>query len=110
MYRDEKSCAEMLFCISNIHQKSILCRIRDSFFFGLMIDESTDVSVTDHVVIFATFAEEIIPITAFLGLFEIHGGKNDAQFIYNCLIKSIKEWGLDMQRCVGCGSDGQLQC
>ena len=33
MYHDEKSCAEMLFCISNVLQKSILDRIRDSFFF-----------------------------------------------------------------------------
>ena len=71
-----------------------------------MIDESTDVSVTGHVVVFATFVEEGIPIIAFLGLLEIPGGKKDAQIIYDCLIKSIEEWGLDMQKCVGFGSDG----
>ena len=36
-----------------------------------MIDEFTDVSVTSHIVVFATFVEEEIPISAFWGLLEI---------------------------------------
>lgn len=38
-----------------------------------MIDESTNISVTCHVVVFAIFVEEIIPITIFWGLLEIYG-------------------------------------
>ena len=67
LYHDEKSCAEMVFCISNVIQKKNLDGIRDSKFFGLMIDESTDVSVTGHVVIFATFVEDGLPISIFFG-------------------------------------------
>ena len=40
-----------------------------------MIDESTDVSVIGHVVVFATCVEEYIPIVVFLNLFQIPGGK-----------------------------------
>jgi len=106
MYHDKNSCAEMLFCISNVLHKSILDRIRDSNFFGVMIDEFTDVSVTGRVVVFASFVEEGLPITAFLGLLEISGGKKDAQIIFYCLLKSIEKWGLDIQKCVGFGFDG----
>ena len=40
-----------------------------------MIDESTDISVTGHLVVFATIIEEGVPLTVFLGLLEIEGGK-----------------------------------
>jgi len=40
-----------------------------------MIDESTDVSVIGHIVVFATFIEEGISTTAFSGLLEFLRGK-----------------------------------
>ena len=67
LYHDEKSCAEMIYSISIVIQKKNLDRIRDSKFFGLMIDESTDISSTGHVVVFGTFVEEGLPISDFLG-------------------------------------------
>jgi len=72
----------------------------------LIIDESINVSVISHVVVFAIFVEEGIPVTTFLGLLEIGGGKKDVQTIFDCLLKSIQEWGLDMEKCDGFGSDG----
>ena len=68
LYHDEKACAEMLFYISKVVQKKILDRIRNSKFYGIMIDESTDVSVTGHIVVFACFVEEGLPVAVFLGL------------------------------------------
>ena len=59
LYHDEKSCAEMIYCISIVIHKKNLDRIRDSKFFGLMIDESTDISSTGHVVVFGTFVYSI---------------------------------------------------
>ena len=106
LYHDEKSCAEMVFCISNVIQKKNLDRIRDSKFFGLMIDESTDVSVTGHVVVFATFVEDGLPVSIFLGLLEIANGRKDAEEIFQKLLKYVKEWGLDLSKCVAFGSDG----
>lgn len=58
LYHDDKACAEMLFCISKVLQKNILDRVMNSKFFGIMIDESTDVSVTSHIVVFACFVEK----------------------------------------------------
>ena len=59
----------MIYCISTVVHKKKLDRIRDSKFFGLMIDESKDISSTSRVVVFGTFVEEGLPISVFLGLF-----------------------------------------
>ena len=41
-----------------------------------MIKKSTDIlSVTGYLVVFATIIEECVPMTIFLGLLEIEGGK-----------------------------------
>jgi len=54
-----------MFCISNVIQNFFLDRIGDSNFFGLMIDESIDVSVTGHVVVFATFVDDGMFVSIF---------------------------------------------
>lgn len=75
---DEKACSEMVFVISCVITRNILDRVRDSPFFGLMIDESTDISVTGHLVVFATFLEGSLPFTCFLGLVWIERGQKDS--------------------------------
>ena len=55
--------------------KKILDRVRDSRFFSIIIDESTDISVTGHLVIFASFDKEGLSFCVFLGLLHIEEGK-----------------------------------
>lgn len=90
LYQDEKACATLMLCISVVIQKQILSRIRNSPFFGVMIDESTDISVTGHLVAFATIIEEGLPVSVFLGLLPIEGGKKDAGIIYDTLITALR--------------------
>ena len=68
LYHDEKACGEMVFGISSVIQRKVLEKVRDSTFFGLMIHESTDISVQRHLVVFVTFLEASLSITCFLGL------------------------------------------
>lgn len=77
LYHDEKSCNELLVCISNILHKENLDEIRDSNFFGLMIDENTDVSAIGHVVVFGIFVEEALRVIIFLDLLEVHEDKKN---------------------------------
>ena len=106
LYHDEKACGEMVFGISSVIQRKVLEKVRDSPFFGLMIDESTDISVQGHLVVFVTFLEASLPITCFLGLLWIVDGKKDSKLIFDTLMDAVKTWGLDMKKCVGFGSDG----
>ena len=106
LYHDEKVCVEMLFCISKVVQKKILDRVRNSKFYGIMIDESTDVSVTGHIVVFACFVEEGLHVAVFLGLIQISDGKKNSKKIYDALLAALKEWDLNLDNFVGFGSDG----
>src|ERR1700738_4394273 len=102
----EKACVDMMFVISTILQRQILDKIQDSRFFGIMIDESTDISVVGHLVIFAIFLEGGVVTTSFLGLLWIVDGQKSSSVIFDLLIGALKTWGLDMNKCVGFGSDG----
>ena len=106
LYHDEKACAEMLFCISKVVQKKILDRVRNSKFYGIMIDESIDVSVTGHIVVFACFVEDGLLVAVFLGLIQISDGKKNSKEIYDALVAALKEWDLNLDNFVGFGSDG----
>ena len=44
-----------------------------------MIDKSTDVNVTGHIIVFATFIEGGLSVCIFLGLLEIANGKKDVE-------------------------------
>lgn len=71
-----------------------------------MIHESMDISVTCHFVVFASFVEEDLPLCIFLILLHIEEGKKDACIIFETLIRSMKEWRLEYDKCVGFRSDG----
>ena len=105
MYQDEKYCADLMMCISVVIQKRVFAHVKKSAFYGVMIDESTDISVTRHLVVFATIIEENLPVTLFFGLVQIEECKNDSTMIYETLISSIRKWGLDLKKFVGFGSD-----
>ena len=72
-YYDEKVCSEMVFAISSVITSNILDWMRD-LFFCWMIDESTDILVTRHLVVFATIIEGSLLITCFFDLLCIEGG------------------------------------
>ena len=55
-----------------------------------MIDESTDISVTLHLVVFAIFIEGSLPITCFFGLLCIEGGQMDSMNIFETLMIAVK--------------------
>jgi hypothetical protein len=73
-----------------------------------MIDESTDISVLGHFVIFTIFLEGGVAKTNFIGLLWILNGQKSLGVIFDLLviIGALKTWGLDMIKCVAFGSDG----
>jgi hypothetical protein len=44
-------------------------------FFGLMINESTNIIIIEYLVILATFVEDGFHVSVFLGLLEISNGR-----------------------------------
>ena len=89
MHHDDKACADMLVCIFSVIQRKILDRVRDSQFFGIMVDESTNIYILGHLVVFAIFIEDGVPTCVFLGLLHIPGGKKDVCMIYELILTSL---------------------
>ena len=58
IHHDEKTCSDLIRYISVVIQKKIICWIQNSSFFGIMVDESIDISAIGYLVIFATIIEE----------------------------------------------------
>lgn len=56
LHYDEKNCAKILVCISNVIHKEVLDRVRNSQYFGIMVDESVHIFVIGHLVVFSTFS------------------------------------------------------
>ena len=90
LYHDEKACGEMVFGISNVIQKKNLEKERNSTFFGLMIDESTNISIQGHLIVFVTFLKASLSITCFLDLLWIVDGKKDSKLIFDTLMDVVK--------------------
>lgn len=57
LYHDKIWCTNF-FGILSIMQKKVLNQIKDMKFYNILIDESTDISMTGHLVIFIMFIEE----------------------------------------------------
>ena len=55
-----------------------------------MINESIDISVIGHLVMFATIVEDGLPKTVFLGLLEVDGGKKKFASIFYCMIYQLR--------------------
>jgi hypothetical protein len=49
LYHDKKVCVDIALTISSVIHRQVLDRVRDSKFFGLMVDESTDISIINHI-------------------------------------------------------------
>ena len=96
LYHDKKAYGEIVFSIACVIHRNFLERMRDSKLFGLMIDESTDILVKGHLVVFVTFLVANLPITCFLGLLWIVDGKKDSKLIFDTIIDVVKTWGLDI--------------
>ena len=54
---DNKACATFILHISKALEAKIFDKLRTSPWFGLMVDEATDVSVTKNLILYTTFVE-----------------------------------------------------
>ncbi|KAL3698460.1 hypothetical protein R1sor_012536 [Riccia sorocarpa] len=104
LYQCDKAAASMVETISDVLLERTLVRVKASPFFGIMMDESTDISVTNNLVVFATFLEYGNVECAFLGSVPVID--RGAEQVTQLLIELLSKWGLSHERFVAFGSDG----
>ncbi|MCO5612944.1 hypothetical protein L7F22_067217 [Adiantum nelumboides] len=104
MYCNDKSCITFVHYISESIMQKHIKRLNESPFFSLMMDESTDIQLKQHLIAYASFIEDYEPITIFLGLLEIDGGSS--AHLHSVSLKFMSSLGLDIHKLVCFGSDG----
>ena len=104
IYHNEKSYADLIACISNIIKK-IIYKVQNSSFYDIMIDESTNISISSYFIIFTTIIEKIVFMIVFWGLLDIKDEKN-VILIFEYLINHLKFWKLDLCNCMTFGNNG----
>ena len=106
-YFSRSSGEDFQSCVSEAIRKPILDDIKAAKMFTVLIDESTDLAVEKHMVVYIRVLDEHFrPHTVFLKNVTVDDPKSDALTLFTYLVKALEEDGLDISKCVGFGSDG----
>ncbi|MCO5554944.1 hypothetical protein L7F22_008483 [Adiantum nelumboides] len=105
LYNDDKACVEMVYCIGKCLMDATLKKVCRSPFFGVLIDESNDISKHGHLIIYLSYLiDDCVPSYSFYGIVRINDGT--ARAIYHAVIEELKNSKLDLSRLIAFGSDG----
>ncbi|MCO5594034.1 hypothetical protein L7F22_048053 [Adiantum nelumboides] len=103
LYQNDKSCSSFVRYISEDLLTKVLQRIR-AYFFSIMVDESIDVNLVQHMIVYASFMEDSEPMTVFLGLLEIEQGTSE--HLHERASLFLAELFLDKSKMICIGTDG----
>ena len=78
--------------------------IKTSKFYGIMIDESTDLTVEKRLSICIRYVKSGVPVTHFLCNVPVEDGK--AHTIVNCIVETFNQISLTLSTCVSLATDG----
>ncbi|EFJ35933.1 hypothetical protein SELMODRAFT_404278 [Selaginella moellendorffii] len=54
-YNSDKGCSQLITSINKVIVKNILQKVRESPYFGLKVDESTDISIMKHLIFYVIY-------------------------------------------------------
>ncbi|MCO5552347.1 hypothetical protein L7F22_005858 [Adiantum nelumboides] len=104
LYRNDKVAANFVAYISESMFNRILQKLVSSPFFGILVDESIDISIVEHLIISATYVYDNELEDSFLGLIEIRD--RTSKGLEAALVALFETYGLDVNTMVSFGSDG----
>ena len=85
-------------CISDTIQRFIIKEVLESQFYGILIDESTDITVQKHLSVCIRYVCKGAPVTKFLTNACLDDGK--AHTVANVTVKCLEEFGLKLSNMV----------
>ena len=103
-YTHHSSFSEMQDVINECIQDLVVTELNFCDAYGLMVDKSTDVTITKKLVLNAKIVKHCHTKTRFLSNIDIKHGR--AETIYNAIISWAEEKKINLDHFVGFGSDG----
>lgn len=84
LYQDTYACSQFIKIISDYFDQTLLEKLRESPALGIMVDESTDLSMEKHLIVYMNYLEQGNLRTSFLTLLKLVSA--DANAVYNTLV------------------------
>ncbi|XP_030281580.1 zinc finger protein 862-like [Sparus aurata] len=103
-YTSERILQELLQVMADQLQAEHSRLLAGSTYFGLQVDETTDITTTKELVLLTRLITGGEVINRFAGMVEVDDGK--ANTISSAILAWIQKKGLDVQKLMGLGSDG----
>ena len=106
VYRSRQACGLFQELISQMLKDELTMTLQDELY-GLIIDESTDITAQKTLIVYVRYLRRMTPVTNFLSLIPVTNG--DADSIITTLLKYLKDSKIDScqpSRLVGFASDG----
>lgn len=82
----------------------MLCRLKQSLYFSILTDESTDIASKEEFLICGRWLEKGKPVEHFLGM--LHVKIVDAENIIKSILQFLHTKGIDLKKLYGLGFDG----
>lgn len=106
-YTSRASGQEFQECCSDVIRQKNVDEIKSSGMFSVLIDESTDIAITKHMVVYIRIVDsDFVPHTLFFKNVTVDNPKSDASVLFEKLKKALEDEGLDLSQVFGFGSDG----
>lgn len=90
--------------IVKVLDRSLIADVKKSHVFGLIADESTDLSIDKKIVVYVRFVKDGRAETKLIGNLKLESAKADG--IVKTIVNKLQIIGLDCVKMVGFGSDG----
>ncbi|CAF4791486.1 unnamed protein product, partial [Rotaria socialis] len=105
-YDSTATVTELLEATSEVTDKQILTKIRESRIISIMADEGTDINHYQNLSICIRYCNQDTgePTESFISLLKIK--KKDAQTIFDTIVKELKSKNIDMTKVRFTGFDG----
>ena len=106
LYNDNKTCADIVNCIATSIMDETLDKVRQSPWFGVIVDESTDISIHHHMIIYLSYLEdESVPCSTFYGM--VRTNDSTSKGIFDKIMHELENANLDMKKLIAFGSEGR---
>jgi len=103
-YESYDSVRDMEAAMALLIQEEIIGRVQKARWFSIMIDECTDVSIEQSLIIYVRFVHKGKVFMHYLCLVETEGAS--AKELYTCLIKTLEKLNIDVSKCSSLATDG----
>ena len=103
-YLSKVTTAELLRSISDHIENKLICSLKESPFFSILADDSTDIASKEELSICGRWLDKGKPVEHFLGM--VHVQHVGAENITESIIQFLQTRGIDLKKLRGLGFDG----